>query len=63
MSVMNDLDMVSNSVFREIGQLIARVVDGLRDAGPEGDNSAVEEAVKKDVIALTGRFPIYGYLG
>ncbi|WP_193175458.1 serine hydroxymethyltransferase [Oricola nitratireducens] len=49
--------------FREIGQLIARVVDGLRDAGPEGDNSAVEEAVKKDVIALTGRFPIYGYLG
>jgi glycine hydroxymethyltransferase len=49
--------------FREIGLMIIRVLDGLREAGPEGDNSLAEEAVKKDVIALTDRFPIYGYLG
>ena len=49
--------------FREIGTLIARVLDGLRQAGPDGDNSGIEEAVKKDVVALTERFPIYGYLG
>ncbi|TCD14385.1 serine hydroxymethyltransferase [Oricola cellulosilytica] len=49
--------------FREIGRMIVRVLDGLRDAGPEGDNSAVEATVKKDVIALTDRFPIYGYMG
>jgi glycine hydroxymethyltransferase len=48
--------------FREIGTLIARVLDGLRQAGPDGDNSGIEEAVKKDVIALTERFPIYSYL-
>ena len=46
--------------FREIGSLIARVLDGLRQSGPDGDNSGIEEAVKKDVIALTDRFPIYG---
>jgi glycine hydroxymethyltransferase len=48
--------------FREIGLMIVRVLDGLRDAGPDGDNSAVEEVVKKDVIALTDRFPIYPYM-
>ncbi|WP_293292629.1 serine hydroxymethyltransferase [Oricola sp.] len=48
--------------FREIGQMIARVLDGLRQAGPEGDNSGIEEAVKKDVIALTERFPLYSYM-
>jgi hypothetical protein len=40
-----------------------RVLDGLRRPVPDGDNSGIEEAVKKDVIALTDRFPIYGYLG
>jgi len=49
--------------FREIGAMIARVLDGLRQAGPDGDNSGIEEAVKKDVIALTERFPLYSYLG
>ncbi|QKV18343.1 serine hydroxymethyltransferase [Oricola thermophila] len=49
--------------FREIGAMIARVLDGLRQAGPDGDNSGIESAVKKDVIALTERFPLYGYLG
>ncbi len=49
--------------FREVGQLIVRVVDGLAEAGEGGDTSAVEAAVKQDVIKLTDRFPIYPYLG
>jgi glycine hydroxymethyltransferase len=49
--------------FREIGGMIARVLDGLRQAGPDGDNSGIEGAVKKDVIGLTERFPLYSYLG
>ncbi len=49
--------------FREVGQLIIRVVDGLAEAGEGGDTSAVEAAVKQDVIKLTDRFPIYPYLG
>jgi glycine hydroxymethyltransferase len=43
--------------FRQVGQLIARVVDGLA-ANPE-DNSVVEEAVRAEVLDLTGRYPIY----
>jgi glycine hydroxymethyltransferase len=43
--------------FRQVGDLIARVLDGLRDH-PE-DNSKVEQEVRKDVKALCGRFPIY----
>jgi len=44
--------------FREVGQLIIEVLDGLSDNGEDG-NSAVESAVKDKVVALTGRFPIY----
>jgi glycine hydroxymethyltransferase len=44
--------------FREIGGLIAEVVDGLRRNGEEGDGQ-VEESVKSRVEALCGRFPIY----
>ena len=44
--------------FREVGQLIIEVLDGLAANGDEG-NGAVEAAVKEKVIALTGRFPIY----
>jgi glycine hydroxymethyltransferase len=43
--------------FRHIGRLIGRVADGLADGGE--DNSAVELAVRKEVLDLTGRFPIY----
>ena len=43
--------------FREIGQLMVEVLDGLA-ANPEGD-AAVEASVKERVIALTSRFPIY----
>lgn len=48
--------------FREVGQLILRVVDGLAAAGEEGD-AAIEASVKSDVLELTNRFPIYDYMG
>ena len=49
--------------FREIGKLIAEVLDGLKAANSDDGNAAVEEAVKKKVLALTERFPLYPYLG
>jgi glycine hydroxymethyltransferase len=48
--------------FRDIGAMINEVLDGLKAAGKDGDNSAVEEAVKARAIALCRRFPIYPYL-
>jgi glycine hydroxymethyltransferase len=44
--------------FREIGGLIAEVVDGLRKNGEEGD-AQVEASVQTSVEALCARFPIY----
>jgi glycine hydroxymethyltransferase len=44
--------------FRQIGQWIGEVVDGLSANGPEG-NAAVEAKVRDQVLALTARFPIY----
>jgi glycine hydroxymethyltransferase len=44
--------------FREIGRLIAEVVDGLKRNGDEGDGQ-VEAHVREKVLGLTGRFPIY----
>ncbi len=49
--------------FREIGQLIAEVLDGLKAANSDEGNAAVEAAVKQKVLALTERFPMYSYLG
>lgn len=43
--------------FREIGELMSEVLDGLAAGG--GDNSAVEKSVAERVRALTARFPIY----
>ncbi len=43
--------------FRQIGLLMARVLDALVD-NPKGD-PAVEAAVREEVKALTARFPIY----
>jgi glycine hydroxymethyltransferase len=43
--------------FREVGELITRVLDGLA-ANPE-DNSAVEAQVREEVKALCRRFPVY----
>jgi glycine hydroxymethyltransferase len=44
--------------FREIGDMISDVLDGLRGNGHEG-NGAVEAEVKGRVRALCQRFPIY----
>ena len=44
--------------FRDIGNMVADVLDGLREKGEEGD-PAVEAAVKQRVEALCERFPIY----
>lgn len=43
--------------FRQIGGLIADVLDGL--VKKSNDNSDVERAVAQKVLALCGRFPIY----
>lgn len=45
--------------FRQVGELIVEVLDGLAGNGAD-DNGAVEEAVKAKVVMLTDRFPIYG---
>jgi len=44
--------------FREIGTLIAEVVEGLRKNGDEGDGQ-IEAHVREKVLGLTARFPIY----
>src|SRR6195952_1100890 len=44
--------------FREIGGLIAEVVDGLRKNGEEGD-AQIEASVQARVETLCARFPIY----
>jgi len=51
------------SEFREIGQLIAEVLDGLKAANSDEGNAAVEAAVKRKVVSLTDRFPLYPYMG
>jgi len=45
--------------FREIGNLIVEVLDGLREANSDEGNAAVEAAVRTKVIEITNRFPIY----
>jgi glycine hydroxymethyltransferase len=44
--------------FQSIGNMIIEVLDGIAAKGDEG-NGAVEASVKKRVIALCERFPIY----
>ena len=44
--------------FREVGRLIAEVVEGLNRNGDEGDGQ-IEAHVREKVLALTARFPIY----
>jgi glycine hydroxymethyltransferase len=44
--------------FREVGLLIAEVLDGLASNGAEA-NGAVEQGVRGRVRALCQRFPIY----
>ncbi len=44
--------------FREIGQMIVEVLDGLAKNGDAGD-AQIERAVKERAMALCNRFPIY----
>jgi glycine hydroxymethyltransferase len=44
--------------WRQVGEMILEVLDGLVANGPEG-NAAVEAAVREKVEALCARFPIY----
>ena len=44
--------------FELVGDLIARVLDGLAKSG-EADNGETEAGVRKDVLELCQRFPIY----
>jgi len=44
--------------FKQIGQMICEVLEGLEKNGPEG-NEAVEQAVKEKVVALCNKFPLY----
>jgi glycine hydroxymethyltransferase len=44
--------------FRQIGRMIAEVLDGLAGNGEEG-NAKIEAKVKAEAIALCGCFPIY----
>jgi glycine hydroxymethyltransferase len=44
--------------FRDIGRMIAEVLDGLAANGPAG-NAKVEAKVKDEAMALCRRFPIY----
>ncbi len=47
------------SEFREVGLMIAEVLDGLAHSN-DGNNTAAEQAVGTRVQALCARFPIYG---
>jgi glycine hydroxymethyltransferase len=49
--------------FREVGRLIAEVLDGLKAANSDDGNASVEKAVREKVAALTERFPLYPWLG
>lgn len=46
------------SEFKDVGRMIAEVLDGLAKNGEDG-NSAVEGKVREEAIALCKKFPIY----
>ncbi|WP_455481411.1 serine hydroxymethyltransferase [Bartonella sp. B12(2025)] len=48
--------------FIQVGDLISEVLDSLRIAKNDEDNSAVEMAVKKKVEDITNKFPLYSYI-
>ena len=49
--------------FTKIGELISEVLDGLKKANSDEENTAVESHVRDQVRELTERFPLYPYLG
>ena len=48
--------------FTEIGNLIAEVLDGLKEANSDEGNAEVEARVKAKIIAMTDKFPLYSYM-
>ena len=46
--------------FKKVGELITKVVEGL--AKNPNDNSKVEDEVRKEVVSLCSKFPIYNHL-
>ena len=46
--------------FEKIGELITKTINGL-SKNPE-DNSKIEEEVRKEVVELCSKFPIYKHL-
>ncbi len=48
--------------FKEIGNLIVEVLDGLKVANSDEGNAAVEAGVRDKVVKLTERFPMYPYM-
>jgi glycine hydroxymethyltransferase len=46
--------------FKKVGDLITKVIEGL--AKNTEDNSKVEDEVRKEVVALCAKFPIYNHL-
>ncbi|MEM7215987.1 MAG: serine hydroxymethyltransferase [Pseudomonadota bacterium] len=48
--------------FREIGNLITEVLDGLMVANDDDANRAVEAAVQAKVVEMTDRFPMYSHM-
>ena len=46
--------------FRKVGELITQVIKGL-SINPD-DNSKVESEVRKEVLKLCSKFPIYNHL-
>ncbi len=46
--------------FKKVGELITKVIQGL--SKNKNDNSKVENEVRKEVIALCSKFPIYNHL-
>ena len=46
--------------FKKVGDLITKVIQGLSKNSE--DNSKIESEVKKDVIELCSKFPIYNHL-
>lgn len=49
--------------FKEIGILVAETLEGLKNASSDEGNAVVEERVRKKVISLTDRFPLYSCAG
>ncbi len=46
--------------FKKVGELITKVIDGL--AKNPNDNSKTESEVRKEVVELCSKFPIYKHL-